>query len=317
MGKYNCSQCKYTTEYKSNLNKHFRRIHSTETVQNMSELNPVSTIEIKKEFICQYCNLKCSRKSNLTRHQQVCSEKKIDTIKKEYEDKLKIRELEIKNQIIEKENNELKSFIKSGKSGNTYKLSVKNYVDKNYPNAPALKGITDYDLLRYDDEEGTYDDEDEFMDKLYYNYKYNTLHIYLGKFIIKCYKKENPKEQSIWSSDVARLTYFIKELMINNKSKWICDKNAVKVREYIVDPLLKHLQKTILEYRNKKLKSVLKEYKRTGDSDILEKQTMLHGLIKVEEQIIHQELANNIVKYITPRFTIKKESNKSEPLLIQ
>ena len=45
------------------------------------------------------------------------------------------------------------------------------------------------------------------MDTLVYNYENKNLHKYLGDFIIGHYKKDNPSEQSMWSSDVSRLTY--------------------------------------------------------------------------------------------------------------
>jgi hypothetical protein len=70
-----------------------------------------------------------------------------------------------------------------------YNLSVKNYIQKKYPNAPALKGVTDYSQLLYKNY--------TLMDTLVYNYENNNLHKYIGNFIIKCYKKDNPAEQSM------------------------------------------------------------------------------------------------------------------------
>jgi hypothetical protein len=60
---------------------------------------------------------------------------------------------------------------------------------------------------------------------------------YLGDIIIKYYKKENPKDQSIWNSDTTRLNYLIREL-IDTELTWTCDKAGLKVNEFIIIPLL-------------------------------------------------------------------------------
>ena len=64
-------------------------------------------------------------------------------------------------------------------------------------------------------------------------YKKNKLDKHIGDFIVIQYKKKNPELQSIWSSDVDRLNYFIRELMNDTnqgepKIKVLVDKNINK-----------------------------------------------------------------------------------------
>ena len=55
----------------------------------------------------------------------------------------------------------------------------------------------------------------------------NNLPEILGKAIVEEYKKDDPNDQSMWSSDVSRLTFIVKSVMGKSKSKWVSDKNGV------------------------------------------------------------------------------------------
>jgi len=85
----------------------------------------------------------------------------------------------------------LLELIKSNKQpSNTYNVSVKNYIQQNYPNAPVLKGPFDYAKLTFND--------NELIDTLIYKYKHKCLCEYLGDFLVEYYKKDDPSDQSVW-----------------------------------------------------------------------------------------------------------------------
>ena len=84
-------------------------------------------------------------------------------------------------------------------------------------NAPPLKKLNNYDAVENYDE----DDDSTLIQKLVNYQNQNLLDQFLGDFIILFYKKEDPAKQSLWSSDVARLTYIIKELLANKTTDGI------------------------------------------------------------------------------------------------
>ena len=114
------------------------------------------------------------------------------------------------------------------------------YVRKNYPNAPALKKLDNYDKLN---------DNDDTIELLLFYAKKGRIAAYLGDFLIKFYIKDEPRHQSIWATDTSRLTFIVKELL-KNKSDWKYDKKGLKVRDIIIDPLLEHIKKLLKEHIN-------------------------------------------------------------------
>ena len=240
-----CSFCSKFFLTKQDLQIHFKNC----TLKNKVDLDKLDNKEILIDYKCKYCNKRFKHQSNYYRHiNHRCKEKpqfalqmqvnerykdlliiemekkdmQIKFHQKELKDKEnQIKELEIEKKDIQigfhqkelkdKENQikELKEYIKNTKPSNTtYNISVKNYVQKNYANAPALKKLDDYGFIKYDD---------KLLDTIGYQYRNKILDKYLGDFLIGFYKKEDPAEQAIWNSDVSRLTYVIKELLVNNK----------------------------------------------------------------------------------------------------
>jgi hypothetical protein len=248
--------------------------------------------------------MKFTRASNLTRHKKKCADIKLKIHFEEYQNQLKFQELEMKIGYLEKnnkelssQNNELKQLIKSGSVGNTYNISIKNYIQQNYPDAPPLESFNDYDKLEYDN--------DDFIDTLVYNFNNNYLHKYLGDFIIKYYKKDDPTQQSMWSSDTSRLTYIIKELLSNKKSIWNHDYKGVKTKNYIINPLLKYIKNYINEYWIKNLDN----FKTLNIDDINKFHSIYQNLYKIKKMIDNDILGMDIIRYITPHFYM----NKNDP----
>jgi hypothetical protein len=301
--KYICEFCNYTTANKSNFNKHLKSASHSQKNKSMILVNPKSTFNVDhkstkqkiKKVICQDCGREFSHKQSLSRHKlNSCPENKQNN---KLEEKINIlaSELQNRNELIDKLI-DLVSTTRNVTTNNTYNISVKNYIQQNYPNAPPLKGIDDYSRLQYHDY--------NLLDTLVYNYNQNNLHKYLGNFVVSHYKKDDPTEQSIWSSDTSRLTYIISELLTNKKSVWTHDYKGTKVKEFILKPLLEYIRDYISSYfANIKVKKN-KHYDLTQmESEC----TYRLNVAKIAEIIDNNVLIDNIIKYMTPYFCIDRD----------
>jgi hypothetical protein len=202
-----------------------------------------------------------------------------------------------------KENEEIKKKLAEQQgavktiNNTTYNISVKNYIQQKFPNAPALSKILDYSKLTYKDY--------KLMDTLVYNYNNNNLHKYLGHFIISYYKKDDPSEQSLWSSDTSRLTYIISELLSNKKSVWNHDYRGTKVKEYIIAPLLEYIRSYIDSFFSNI------EIKKPNLQDFHKLESEFNyrkSVAEIAKSIDNNILIDDILKYISPYFCIDRET---------
>ena len=136
-------------------------------------------------------------------------------------------------------------------------------------------------------------------------YEKNTLDRYLGKIIIKTYKKKNPKKQSIWSSDTSRLTYVVRELFANKKIDWTIDKKGVKAKNYIINPLLKHIKQLLQEYI--KIYSIT-ERDEIDMRDYAPKLHKMNKMTQIMQSIDNGKLAENVLNHIAPEFYLNKDN---------
>ena len=296
--KYTCDQCKYQTPDKSNYNRHMKSVAHNELLASNAKKfadNANDKRLVNNIYSCT-CGKVFAHQSSLSRHKISCNNinlsnqvellvDKIEEIKKEF----KKENESLKNQLLD--------YVKNNKQtvNNNY-VSVKNYVQQNFPNAPALEGIKEYDKLTFED--------NDLIDTLISNYNYDTLHTYLGKFIVGYYKKDDPAEQSLWTSDVSRLTYIIKELLENNKSIWSHDFKGIKVKLCIVLPLLKYIRKCIDEYWVNNLDNM----KYIETNKLVELQEKFITLQKIKKDISNDIIANDIVRSIAPYFSMDKKN---------
>ncbi|QKF94619.1 hypothetical protein QKU48_gp1161 [Fadolivirus algeromassiliense] len=331
--KFQCKLCNYETNDKSNYNRHINsssHLRISCPVIKEPVIQPTTKHENQSDKIsCEKCNRTFTKLSALYRHRNhrcpnIKEEKKIESIRdkenaelrqqlqeyqqrmklqeQEFENKLKQKEIEVENKLLKKQLNELKSFINSGKCGNTtYNISIKKYVQQHYADAPALESVNDYAKLTFED--------NEFIETLVSKFNSDCLHTYLGNFLISYYKKDNPSEQSLWNSDVSRLTYIVKELLNNNSSIWSRDCKGIKTKNYIINPLLKYIKKCINEYWMNNIDN-LKSMDTPTLVRIQETFIIIH---KIKKYIDSGNLSNDIVRYIAPHFYLEvKDTNGNE-----
>ena len=281
MAKYECGQCKYITKNKSNYIKHCNtKKHlekasdvtvnkSNEKNKNFATFSRLSmTPSDSQIYTCEYCNKSISRYNNVARHLKLCLKKRDhdDKLYKEYEntmnnmklkEQIKILNLKLKQseQSACKYKDDAIKYEEDAKyykkmfleAGNIVKKSVSSltYIVKNYNNAPTLQSLTINDINNMNND----NTEKEIVGEIISAHKHKTLGQYLGNYIIKIYKKNNPESQSIWNTDDTRLTYLIKELSNNKSSNWMIDKKGHKTTMYLIKPLLDYVKEILTTYQ--------------------------------------------------------------------
>jgi hypothetical protein len=192
------------------------------------------------------------------------------------------------------QNNYLKDFVYG--AGNILKKSLSNigYLNLHYNEAPLLEkhstGIKELKLNK---------NENLFSVITYYQ-KDNLVHKFIGDFIISIYKKQNPKEQSLWTTDSSRLNYLVRTAF-KNKNIWKVDKAGVRVKENIIVPILMELSLEL----NKEIEKSAQDYINLKYFKIKE----LILLQQVVDEIEANKLENEINKYIAPHFNILRSDD--------
>jgi hypothetical protein len=147
----------------------------------------------------------------------------------------------------------------------------------------------------------------------------NVLHTFIGNIIVDCYKKENPKDQSIWNSDVSRLTFIIRDKVKNinmlakgkNKiqyiNKWIHDKKGVTVNKRVITPILKFLRDTLDNYSKTHCESI-RVLIRTDPYKYAEEFEKIGHANKIISSIASGKLAKRISTHIGAQFQLNDRS---------
>lgn len=227
----------------------------------------------KNQFVCEFCNFVFTSKGNYYRHKKyICSvkieqekiklnetqneknlqyEKIIETLKKDHIEIIKQlkndynktikelkSELKMTQEKMDRQNNEFILYMQENQkvSSTTLDKSVDalTFLMTHRKNAPELKEITHekaHDMLTR---------ENRLYDYLLHYNQENKLDQYIGEIILKYIKKENPEEQSVWNSDVSRLTYLIRDI-VDESPTWLRDPNGVMFNTKIIIPVINEI----------------------------------------------------------------------------
>ena len=331
--KYECNLCNYKTKNKCDHIKHLQTKKHNEKVNihvnngytynqhsndlsGCSQTTPIGLTKCSKKsekssvFICDFCNREFTRSNNLGRHLKSCSTKihmNIEHTNKNKENSY-INKIELLNSKVTQYEKDYKSkedeveYYKNllMEAGGLVKKSVSalTYSVKNYDDAPHIKSI---DIEKI----GTFENTTkQIVEDILSAYKHKTLNKYLGEIIVKLYKKDDPKSQSIWNTDDTRLTYLIKELFNNKSSNWIVDKKGIKTVEYLIVPLLSHIKTLIISYQKTFMMPTLNQ-------NAIEIEMMLENsrkIIGVINDIDDGFLAKDVLKYISSHLRFNEKS---------
>ena len=331
--KFSCAPCAYSTTRQIDLNRHKQSLKHKEKVQQVVDELALNTVlsqpDTVVQFECTYCGITYSTSGNLTKHMKNCVKKLVDTIVKEKDDAIKEKndalkekdhevklilnekdiqlkdivinsmkkeiellnkQLENKDKQLDKQTDMVTELLKATYSSSKSPANINNitYITNNFPNAPALAQLPSYDYIR----EST---SLSLIEALYLNNEKGNLCQFISKFIIDAYAKKNAENQSMWSCDTSRFTYIINELQESGKLKWVTDKQGIKLKKYVVDPLLQYFQDDLDTYINK--------YSYQSDLHIVYR---LKFVADMYDLIKTGVLASDIIKYIAPYFSLIK-----------
>ncbi len=326
---YYCENCKYKTESQSNFcnhkktKKHIKNL-DTYSLEKKILFPKVSekTQNIPKvsKFNCKNCLKEYNTKSGLYKHNKNCininnSESIITELKHkleltEREKEFEKKEKELYKKLEEQKSEFLNNFMNNAnvllnKANDNTKITAQamqnvsmsaiKYANDKFKNAPVLMPLENFNInnLSFDRKE----DREQLIETLIYNAKLKSLDKLFGEHIIKYYKKDNPQNQSIHTTDCSRLNYIVREL-IENVEKWEVDKNGIKICTKIIKPLIDKCIELLLEHQKDLIDEMAEGNYRNRDN--------IHAIINIIMSIDKGSLETDINKYIAPHFNITK-----------
>ena len=304
MASYVCKLCDYETGRSNDFQRHNK---SKKHLQiKKTTITVVEKKDAVKEYICDVCKKTLSCRQSLSRHKNhFCSgiKKKdspktsesdeIQKLKKQMEEVLKCNSTNINNNLIEKA---LDIAMLNAKSNNK-SLNMMSYAVKHFNSAPPIKLLEGTELAGLI----TYESKHTIEELLVHHYETKTLSKFLGDMIIRVYKKKNPKKQSMWATDISRLSFIVRQIVGDvGTNEWVSDKNGIKIKEFIVMPFLEKIKEIMIENVNSYVNKVKNnDYK---DSDIKKIMENMYLSKKVVYIITKEYLHSDILRYIAPSF---------------
>lgn len=322
--KYNCIGCNYSTDDMANYSRHVKTRKHTIIVE-------LAEIEAKKlifdsDHTCKKCMKIFKHSSSYSRHKNKC-QNKMDTVadknkdggelinlckelmqqnkdlaefKYKYEARVEMFDkIETIRETHDKENKEDKAYLQKlvNDAGSITKTSVNalSYAVKNFSKAPALLPITYCESIELNN------DAIKLCDELVFYYEHHILHKYLGDSVVKIYKTDKPEKQSMWNTDSARYNYIARLFVGENKRiEWCTDKSGVKIKETIIEPILKRISGELSQYIKQKGANIATD-NCNNINGILEKMKIAIMIIR---DIDTGTIAESIIRYIAPHFSI-------------
>lgn len=176
---------------------------------------------------------------------------------------------------------------------------TKEHIKKNFKNGPCIESLTNYNDIRKGNiiTSKNISEDVMFIDTIVCKYGCGKLTQYIGNIIISFYKKENKLiDQSLWCSDISRLTFLVRILPKGSlTTTWISDPSGIIVREKVIQPLLEYISKCIDD--------------RVIINLILDPNSDKHSILtKIVKSIKNYSLSKNVSKYIAPHFAFGQQS---------
>lgn len=328
---YECERCNYLTSDISNFHRHQktkkhlqksttdgenkkRPLKHTHKVQQ-KRCNLVVPCEEKTTgFICEYCQKPFTRNNTLANHQKKCKlrldeindlKMKIESQKHEYEEKLKDITFELKLaqqkiELIEKSDDFNKAVI----------TNTLTYLNKNHNSAPALKAFDNWDALEnYKDPELNIDQNDELAVNLAFIYHHGGVYGIISslvRFLCEEYLTNDPAKQSIWTTDLSRKTYFLRE-ELKKGLVWVMDKGGESFKKIIVGPLHIRLKEYMTEYRTNLIERLNSTGEEIDDLNLDKGLLTLEYLDQVCEYIDGPNFPEDFVRIAAKKFQFNHE----------
>lgn len=344
MVKYHCKTCNYNTKNKSDYQKHCKtqkhiskEIISRSGPQQIHNIPTTSTASDRDDFadpkgrttICPFCGDLYSRRDSLKRHQATCSRKfvfdeqkkfKLELKKKDGEIEKRDEKLKQKNKEIRRKNKELAKYedelhyfrqiLQMTEGKNSSNVSMFNYINKNYTKAEPLKGLTyeefaEVNQIQYIDNDMSY--EDKLAQDLIYSHRHKILGKYIGNVLVSLYKKEDPMEQSLWTTDSTRLKYIVRR-DYKKTSRWMTDLNGEYINAQLIEPVTFRMKDILHNYRDRWCCSDTK----LSFDDYGNKMKESLAVLEIARNIDNKKVSKEVLKYIAMHFNLNKMKIKND-----
>ena len=306
--KYNCNQCNFFTNNKTDFNRHLKTkkhkkncspyaqnsehdLSASKKDYEATDSAPQNSPKLSKtpqkwRFSCDFCGSQFSRSSNLTRHKRICVTR--ETELKRNSEIHEMEKLKIELNRYKAESEYYKKLLDSYSNFAPRTINSLTYIMNNYDQAPHIKAIDVKTIEQFNV------NDVEIVESLIYSYRHKKLHRFLGDIVLSVYKKNDPSKQSIWTTDTSRLTYIIRELLEQNYSNWIIDKKGVRTKEYLINPLMNNVKKLLLSYQENQTIDFQK-YAQKINIDLLDNYKTISLIL---EDIEHGCLGERVLKYL-------------------
>jgi hypothetical protein len=336
--KYNCNCCNYETDRKSSFDKHNLSQKHLDKSNNAKQQSITVTLEslqsnpkkctenvISKQTKneCVSCGATFAFKQGLSKHRKTCVKQAITesnndkeiiaSLKEKIKDmemdklKMKINFLEEQNKNLSNNNKTLSIVAENNSETSKTSCSALNFVMKNYKNAPCIQEFNDYQLLLEGNEDFT------IGEVVIHKFQRDELVSFIGDVLIKKYKTANPGDQSMWSSDAARLAYMIRELTADNEPNWYADKGGVKTANYTVKPILKHIKEDLTRLINESQQTLFNtDYNDLNSSKSDDLRNKILKGTEILQIITKGTLSTNVIKYIASHFFLDRKKNQKK-----
>jgi len=266
---YSCELCSFNGRCLNDLRRHL------ETKKHKAAEKPIQ---------CN-CGKKFASKTNLLKHKKYCKNHAIckpNNITKKEPDVI------VESDIIERQINIIEKHIVEKQINIVEKrTNTTTYICTHFGDAPDLQPFTNFkDYIG---------DVNVLSDEIVHNFRHKKLAQFIGNMIIKEYKKENPKEQSVWNTDYSRFVYIIKQ-SLNNISGWHIDKGGIHFFELLIRPILSYI-KEMLQHETVQISRELPNV-----SDIMEAMDKIKTISEIIVDINDGILSKEIIKHCSGYF---------------
>jgi hypothetical protein len=309
MSQFECKVCDYSTQRSIDLKRHKetkKHLKNLELLAKTLDNASNEDEDQKQNFKCKYCGLEFKHYQSKWKHEKSRCKKNKPELKtsdvKPESNNDSISSSEIVKMLLE-QNKNLMEIVKNNSETARKSTSTTSYVIKHFDKAPPVKKLQNAEAIKLLE----YDVPSEYTsgDMIIYSYNSKILTKYLGDIIVKTYKKKDPKKQSFWNSDSARLSFIVRQMLDTGNNEWITDKSGIKLTQLIVSPMLDNVKITMQNYMGEKRKMIESEETDGKDTEIMENMTSAGSIIA---SINKKELHDTILKYIAPHFNLDSKN---------
>ena len=308
---YKCLSCPKISNIKSNMVRHIKTIHSVEKKNNTDDIDDnvddIDNIDMELTEMMSKLNDKNESVELLKLYIKKCKSDIKKDMEKRANDAIKCEKK------IRKKDNEIKRIYKdevdyhkklTNNAGNIVNKTISAFTRAvtDYKDAPKLKFLDDKTankLLCQEKINGKTIELDnnktaEYIAKLS---EQKILPKHLSNTLIEHYRADNPREQSVWTTDASRMKMIVK---IDNN--WIRDGNGKIINEHMIVPLINEMVRIIDQYNTSNGMNVGKMTR----AQELKYAEVAMRILDIKLDVSSERINKEILKCLMPEFIMKR-----------